>query len=215
MDECLDASQTAAAEWTDLEERRRAFWIVWELDTFGSTMARRPSAINRNRMAVRLPVSDEAWFAEQPVDSPILDSRPGEAWKILFDSPNQDERAWFLLANFFMAICYDTYSSRHAYPQEQKELADSVTCLNLAITQRFGLEIHPILFNSEQFAKSNWIIGMHLMLITCRNFVSMMQESSAVVNMRELSRVVLHWHPDNLLKNQISCLVRTGTLIEI
>ncbi|KAJ3460987.1 hypothetical protein MRS44_011854 [Fusarium solani] len=196
MDECLDASQTASAEWTDLEERRRAFWIVWELDTFGSTMARRPSAINRNRMAVRLPVNDEAWFAEQPVDSPILDSRPGEAWKILFDSPNQDERAWFLLANFLMAICYDTYSSRHAYPQEQKELADAVTCLNLAITQRFGLEIHPILFNSEQFAKSNWIIGMHLMLITCRNFVSMMQESSAVVNIRELSRVLLHWHPE-------------------
>ncbi|KAJ4191144.1 hypothetical protein NW759_016692 [Fusarium solani] len=196
MDDCLDASQTASAEWTDLEERRRAFWIVWELETFGSTVARRPSAINRNRMAVRLPVSDEAWFAERPVDSPILDPRPGEAWKVLFDSPNQDERAWFLLANFLMAICYDTYSSRYAYPQEQKELADSVTCLNLAITQRFGLEIHPILFNSEQFTKSNWIIGMHLMLITCRNFVSMMQGSSAIVNTRELSRVVLHWHPE-------------------
>ncbi|KAJ4176041.1 hypothetical protein NW767_015575 [Fusarium falciforme] len=196
MDECQDASQTSPTEWTDLEERRRAFWLVWELDTFGSTMARRPSAINRNRMAVRLPVCDAAWFAEQPVDSPILDPRPVEAWKMLFDSPNQDERAWFLLTNFLMAVCYDTYSSRHAYPQEQKELADSVMCLNLAITQRFGLEIHPISFNSERFANSNWIIGMHLMLITARAFVSMMQESSAALNIRELSRVVLHWHPE-------------------
>ncbi|KAJ4187442.1 hypothetical protein NW759_016892 [Fusarium solani] len=186
MDECQDASQTSPTEWTDLEERRRAFWLVWELDTFGSTMARRPSAINRNRMAVRLPVCDAAWFAEQPVDSPILDPRPVEAWKMLFDSPNQDERAWFLLTNFLMAVCYDTYSSRHAYPQEQKELADSVMCLNLAITQRFGLEIHPISFNSERFANSNWIIGMHLMLITARAFVSMMQESSAALNIRLL-----------------------------
>lgn len=190
---------TDPAQWTDLEERRRAFWLVWELDAFGSTISRRPSAINRNRMAVRLPVSDAAWFAETPIESPVLHPRPSEAWKILFDSPNQDERAWFLLANYLMVVCYDTCSSKHSCAHEQEELAGSVTCLSLAITQRFGLEIHPILFDSENFARSNWIIGMHLMLTSARTFISAtdaMRKASVLINTREISRIILHWHPE-------------------
>ncbi|KAF4443580.1 hypothetical protein FACUT_1217 [Fusarium acutatum] len=42
-------------EWTAMEERRRLFWAIWEIDAFLSTIARRPRAIDHRRMAVLLP----------------------------------------------------------------------------------------------------------------------------------------------------------------
>lgn len=67
MDEGDDIWQDAA-EWTVTEERRRLFWVVWELDAFVSTFSRHPSAINRQRVAAHLPVK-----------SAPLSTRPSEA----------------------------------------------------------------------------------------------------------------------------------------
>ncbi|KAF5574291.1 hypothetical protein FPANT_11860 [Fusarium pseudoanthophilum] len=44
-------------EWTAMEERRRLFWAIWEIDAFLSTIARRPRAIDHRRMAVLLPAN--------------------------------------------------------------------------------------------------------------------------------------------------------------
>ncbi|TQV90005.1 fungal specific transcription factordomain-containing protein [Cordyceps javanica] len=140
-------------EWTQLEERRRAFWLVWELDTFGSTLSKRPTAINNLRMAVRLPVSDEMWFAEKPVQSVVLHSKAAQAWKGLLDCPNQDERAWFLTANYLMAASHDLYLRQSSSQDEQDELSDSILCFALAFSQRFGLEACPLVFDSENFSK--------------------------------------------------------------
>jgi hypothetical protein len=63
-----DDSETLNTEdWVRRQEMRRAFWLVCELDTFGSTISMRPYAIDRSRMAVLLPVFDKAWLVETPV----------------------------------------------------------------------------------------------------------------------------------------------------
>ncbi|KAH7161944.1 fungal-specific transcription factor domain-containing protein [Dactylonectria estremocensis] len=200
MDEGDDTWQ-GAAEWMAIEERRRLFWIVWELDTFVSTLSRRPSAINRQRMAVHLPVSDGDWFAQEPVKSAPLGTRPSEVWKSLLDSPNQNERAWFLLANYLMAITYETASSGRARQDEQEELVDALICFNLAMSQRFSLETHAVLFDSESLTKHNWIIGMHLMLMSahaCLSGFGATHSAGSLIHTREFSRIIQHWHPETV-----------------
>ena len=61
-------------EWTAKEGQRRAWWAVWELDAFDSVSSRHSFKIDRNRMCVFLPVSDEAWFVGTPVGSAMLSS---------------------------------------------------------------------------------------------------------------------------------------------
>lgn len=65
-------SETASGRWILREEKRRAWWSVWELDSYDSVSSRRPFSIDRHRMRVYLPVSDEAWFSGTPTDSAPL-----------------------------------------------------------------------------------------------------------------------------------------------
>lgn len=58
--------------WVSREERRRAWWSVWELDSYDSISSRLPFSIDTHRMSVFLPVSDEAWFSGIPTDSGLL-----------------------------------------------------------------------------------------------------------------------------------------------
>jgi hypothetical protein len=70
-------------EWVEKEEMRRAWWLVWELDAFGSTALNRPYTINWRRMAVTLPASDKAWSTEAPQPSVKLNTCPGQSWRSL------------------------------------------------------------------------------------------------------------------------------------
>ncbi|KAF5635938.1 hypothetical protein F52700_5251 [Fusarium sp. NRRL 52700] len=166
-----ELEQDESSDWSALEEQRRAFWIAWELDSFGSLMSRRPSSINRSMMMVKLPVSDEAWFADRPVDSPIVDPRPSEVWKLLLDSPNQDPRAWFLIANILLSVASEFAAGRFTCQRDKEELIDAITCFSLAISQRFNLETLERETPSSDAARHNWIIGMHLMLTCTRTTI--------------------------------------------
>ncbi|KAJ4263296.1 hypothetical protein NW762_006114 [Fusarium torreyae] len=203
-----------AAEWVAMEERRRLFWIVWELDSFVSAITRRPSAINRQRVAVLLPSSDEAWFAQDPVKSSLLGTRPSEAWKSLVDSPNQDERAWFLIANYLMAVAYEMKTNQRTHQADRDELIDALTCFNIVITQRFSLENHVGLFDLNDFTKYNWIIGMHLMLTSARTCVSTFEDNpqaSVLAYSREFCRIIHHWHPETVILSHpfLACILLT------
>lgn len=194
-----EEEQTDAMEWSAAEERRRAFWAVWEVDTFASLLSRRPSGINGQRLAVRLPVSDEAWFKNEPVSSPVIQSPPTKAWKTLLDSENQDARAWFLLVNYLTSITYQAASGRNRSERDNDELVESIICLSLAMHERFGLETHPLHFSPETFSRCNWIIGMHLMLNNARVCLSgsdsMLAHGSATCA-RDLACIIYHWHPE-------------------
>ncbi|KAJ3523009.1 hypothetical protein NM208_g12621 [Fusarium decemcellulare] len=191
--------------WSCLEEQRRAFWLVWEVDTFGSVMSRRPSSINRSLMAVRLPVSDADWFADNPVKSPVIDSRPPEAWKILLDSPNQNERAWYLVANILMTVASEFAAGRHTCRRDKDELVDAITCFSIVISQRFNLEDIEFSGPCSDPARQNWVIGIHLMLMCVRATI---QASFAVRRRRALSlpqnisRILYQWRPEYMRLSQ-------------
>ena len=160
-------------ESTDKEELRRAWWLVWELDTFASCVSRKPYAIDRKRMAVMLPISDEAWFAGADVSSAELLNLPGHSWRSLSGSSNQDERAWFLVANHFMATIHDRMQQRQDISTEEKlTLQNEIVCFKLALPASLRLEIENLTFTPETFAKCNWVIGIHLMLMSTLFMVS-------------------------------------------
>ncbi|EMT68897.1 hypothetical protein FOC4_g10004992 [Fusarium odoratissimum] len=196
---CSMDEQDESSDWSVLEEQRRAFWITWELDTFGSLMSRRPSSINRSMVMVKLPVSDEAWFADQPVESPIVDPRPSEVWKLLLDSPNQDPRAWFLIANILLSVASEFAAGRFTCQRDKEDLIDAITCFSLATSQRFNLETLEREISSGDAARHNWIIGMHLMLTCTRTTIQATfkpEHPETLRSPRHLSRIFYHWYPD-------------------
>jgi hypothetical protein len=198
MDEQQDDCRKPT-EWSFLEEQRRAFWLVWEVDTFGSVMSRRPCSINRSMIAVRLPVNDAAWFADNPVKSPIIDPRPSAVWEILLDSPNQGDRAWYLVANFLMTIASEFAASRHICTRDKDELIDAITCYSLVISQRFSLESLDLSGHSDDAAKHNWVIGMHLLVACGRATIRASfatQRPEMLSFSRHLSRILYQWQPE-------------------
>ncbi|KAG9495067.1 hypothetical protein J7337_013300 [Fusarium musae] len=196
---CSMDEQDESSDWSILEEQRRAFWITWELDTFGSLMSRRPSSITRSLVMVKLPVSDEAWFADRPVESPVVDPRPSEVWKLLIDSPNQDPRAWFLIANILLSVASEFAAGRFTCQRDKEELIDAITCFSLAMSQRFNLETLELETSSGDAARHNWIIGMHLMLTCTRTTIQATfkpENPETLRSPRHLSRIFYHWYPD-------------------
>ncbi|KAI3536710.1 hypothetical protein CSPX01_10607 [Colletotrichum filicis] len=127
MDEEDGGNEMASTKWSAEEERRRAFWLVWEIDTFASILSMRPRGLNSQRIIVRLPVSDEAWFSNNPCESPVIPLNPTQVWRVLLDSPNKDERAWFLVANYLMALAYEAASGQQKSQREYSDLASSIS----------------------------------------------------------------------------------------
>lgn len=156
----------APAGFVEKEEMRRAWWLVWELDTFASTVSRNPYAIDRKRMSVLLPISDEAWFAAVDVPSAELNLRPGQSWRSLHGSANQDERAWFLVSNSLMATIHDRLQQKQEVSVDEKlTLENEVCCFKLALPASLRLDIDTLAFTQSTFARCNWVIGTHLMLM--------------------------------------------------
>lgn len=155
------------------EEMRRAWWVVWELDTFASTVSRNPFSIDRKRMAVSLPISDEAWFAEIDVPSAQLNMLPGHSWRSLQGCENQDERAWFLVANHFMTQVHDRLQQKlDITPDEKLTLENEICCFKLALPPSLRLDTETLAFTPTTFPRCNWVIGTHLMLMAASFMVS-------------------------------------------
>ncbi|OAG34855.1 hypothetical protein AYO21_10960 [Fonsecaea monophora] len=169
---------SSTEEWVLREENRRAWWSVWELDTFASTVVRRPFTIDRNKMQVLLPCSDERWYEEQPIASAPMGLTPATAWRSLQGSPNQDERAWFLVANFLMALAYDLKVQTGVSPQARAEMESALTCFSLNLPNHFRLNSSMFVFNDSTFARSNWIITTNIILQSARTYEALIVCSS-------------------------------------
>ncbi|KAK5195324.1 hypothetical protein LTR99_010840 [Exophiala xenobiotica] len=168
-----DWTPASPVDHVEKEELRRAWWLVWELDTFASTVSRKPYAIDRKRMSVTLPISDEAWFSEVDVPSAEMNLQPGQSWRSLHGSANQDERAWFLVANSFMATLHDRLQQKQdVSPDEKLTLENEVCCFKLALPPSLRLDIETLTFTPSSFARCNWVIGTHLMLMACSFMVA-------------------------------------------
>ncbi|KAK7206983.1 fungal-specific transcription factor domain-containing protein [Myxozyma melibiosi] len=91
-----------AARWIDDEEKRRAWWAVWEMDVFASTIRRCPTAVDWSHMETLLPVEDKYWFAGTPTASCLFELDLITRCKTLQESGNQSPKAWFIVINSLM-----------------------------------------------------------------------------------------------------------------
>ncbi|KAH6721690.1 fungal-specific transcription factor domain-containing protein [Leptodontidium sp. 2 PMI_412] len=125
------------------EEKRRAWWTIWEFDVFASTIRRLPTAIDWKENETWLPIDDELWFANSCVRSCKLDPDPAAAWKLLQNSGNKSAKAWFVVVNALMR-CAHLLSYPQAYaaassveagevPPGLDVLANSLYCLSAAL----------------------------------------------------------------------------------
>ena len=88
--------------WVLLEERRRAWWAIWEMDVFASTIRRLPTAINASVNLTLLPIADNFWFSDVYQESCFLAKDCSLRWKQLSESGNESAKAWFIVINSLM-----------------------------------------------------------------------------------------------------------------
>ncbi|KAG5756132.1 hypothetical protein H9Q70_001216 [Fusarium xylarioides] len=88
--------------WREDEEKRRAWWAIWEMDVFASTIRRTRTAISWSQMEVLLPAPDASWYQDTSVGSCFLEQEPGQRWKALQESGNVSAKAWFIVINSLM-----------------------------------------------------------------------------------------------------------------
>jgi hypothetical protein len=144
--------------WQEDEEKRRAFWAIWEMDVFASTIRRTPTAIDWTQMEILLPVDNSHWFSGHSTSSCFMETNTNERWKALQESGNQSPKAWFLVINSLMKdaqIACDAHgasstghrgyhqpksNTRISIPESAVEtrqkleiLANAVRCFNLAL----------------------------------------------------------------------------------
>jgi len=93
--------ETNVARWIQDEERRRAWWAIWEMEVFATFIRRCPTAIDWSQNETFLPAEDENWFQGRPEASCFLDSSVNR-WKPLEEIGNQSPKAWFIVVKSFM-----------------------------------------------------------------------------------------------------------------
>ncbi|KAK4197636.1 putative fungal-specific transcription factor [Triangularia verruculosa] len=101
-DPARDRNPANIQRWSLMEERRRAWWAVWEMDVFAGTIRRLPTAIDPEMNLTMLPVPDSCWFNDVYQESCFLVQDPSLRWKHLAQSGNQSAKAWFVVMNSLM-----------------------------------------------------------------------------------------------------------------
>ncbi|KIW13749.1 hypothetical protein PV08_08940 [Exophiala spinifera] len=86
-------------QWREDEEKRRAWWAIWEMDVFASVVRRCPTGIDWSYNETFLPAPDKNWFMDAPQESCCLDPNIVDRWKKLRSSGNKSYKAWFLVVN--------------------------------------------------------------------------------------------------------------------
>lgn len=120
--------------WCEDEEKRRAWWAIWEMDVFATTIRRTPTALDWSQIETLLPVEDTAWFQRKPQKSCFLERNPTDRWKALQDSGNQSPKAWYIVINSLMKDA-QRISSPRGIPNE-----NSGTCRLSGVDARHKLE---------------------------------------------------------------------------
>lgn len=153
-------------DWTVKEEKRRAWWAVWELETFESVTSFRASRISLDDVHVKLPVSDEVWHKGVTVASARLDPELSKTWKSLRDSPNQNPRAWYLISKYILAQGHSLAQRRCVEKDATRDLDTAITCFHLLFFDIFHNQISDFSCNENNYAECNWLTMTGLMIQT-------------------------------------------------
>ena len=157
---------TSVKEWSRKEELRRTWWLIWELDMFSGSCLQRPHTIDKLHMNVLLPVSDRAWFANEPVPSVAVIPNTFQVWKTLKDRPDSDGRAYFLVASCLQAFGHDLVLRRYTTPQMLSDFQAGMACFRLSLPKQLQLSASHLTFDDDTFSESNWIASTHLMSLS-------------------------------------------------
>lgn len=103
--------------WIRAEERRRAWWTIWELEVFATTIRKCPSGIDQREHTTWLPVGDSQWFSGHVTPSCPLEIDPTKRWKALQTSGNDCSSAWYIVINSLMRDAHRL--SIHTIPPKQ------------------------------------------------------------------------------------------------
>ncbi|KAF8847735.1 hypothetical protein BDZ45DRAFT_311373 [Acephala macrosclerotiorum] len=123
------------------EEKRRAWWVIWEFDVFACAIRRLPTAIDWTQNETWLPIDDEIWFANGNARSCTLDPDPAVAWKTLQVSGSKSPKAWFIVVNALMwkahLLSYPQLCAKGERPEIVRSrlevLANSLFCFTTAL----------------------------------------------------------------------------------
>ncbi|KFX98659.1 hypothetical protein O988_04243 [Pseudogymnoascus sp. VKM F-3808] len=102
---CIDSKESGREEdWQEKEEKRRAWWTIWEFDVFASTIRRLPTAIDWSQNLTWLPVEDDLWYNNIFQTSCFLAKEPMERVKLLRHCGNKGAKSWFIVINSLTRI---------------------------------------------------------------------------------------------------------------
>lgn len=117
--------------WSNLEERRRAWWALWEMDVYSSTIRRLPLAISWAHNLTFLPIPDDCWLSNTYQTSCYLSNDPNVRWKDLSKTGNCSSKAWFIVINSLKRNAQSIiYNSQSLNISPQENLADLKIILN-------------------------------------------------------------------------------------
>ncbi|EXJ79172.1 hypothetical protein A1O3_08673 [Capronia epimyces CBS 606.96] len=159
---------TSAEDWASKEERRRAWWSVWELDSFVSTLSCRPYAIDQGQMHVFLPAPDTNWGSKTPIASAAFNPDISVMWKCLqaCGGSVSNERAWFLVAKALMLQAHTMFRNPTASETAIDDLETALSCLRLVLPEAFDLDsgVTVTRFDQDNVSAVNWVIHTHILL---------------------------------------------------
>jgi hypothetical protein len=159
--------------WVLEEERRRAWWALWESDVFASTIRRLPTAIDWLRNETWLPVDDEHWFANKFCHSCYLVIDPHQRWKLLEKSGNKGGRAWHIVINSLMRSAQSIWGGSRRNPQlinkskgditpvtksaeeaenEMSAVSDAICCFAMALPLNLTYRGEFLTFRASKYA---------------------------------------------------------------
>lgn len=164
-------------EWRDEEEKRRAWWAIWEMDVFASAIKRTPPAVSWTLMETYLPIDDHFWFQNQPMPSSFLERDPVQRWKSLQSSNNESPKAWYIIINSLMKDAqnlsrphrarFDPNTSQRGGRrgdsgkddtntlQELEMLRNAVQCFTLALPSHLRFRAQYLSFDQSPAGKSS------------------------------------------------------------
>ncbi|KAL4748418.1 fungal-specific transcription factor domain-containing protein [Aspergillus terricola var. indicus] len=171
------------AKWCSDEEQRRAWWAIWEMDVFATTIRRTPTAIDWSQIEILLPVDDEHWFQCQPQESCFFEPDPIRRWKVLESCGNQSPKAWFIVINSLMKEAQRISSPRGIPSRSQSDqvdearhqleiIANAIRCFQLALPDHLRYKNQDLTFDARGTRRVNSAVyNIHMMTHLARLMV--------------------------------------------
>ncbi|CBF76215.1 fungal specific transcription factor domain-containing protein [Aspergillus nidulans FGSC A4] len=152
------AAAVDIARWCSDEEQRRAWWAIWEMDVFATTIRRTPTAMDWSQIEILLPVDDEHWFQCQLQESCFFEPDPIRRWKMLESCGNQSPKAWFIVINSLMKEAQRISSPRGIPSRSQSDqvdeahhqleiIANAIRCFQLALPNHLKYKNQDLMFD--------------------------------------------------------------------